>query len=502
MRRVLIAAAMALLLTLTACGGSSPSSPSGGSQTLKVGFSHSLSTGDPSMTGLAGDMALLNTIYDPLTRWDNEGKLHPWLATSWHLLSPTTWEFKLRTGVTFQDGEPFNADAARFSIDRIITNPRSPIQELRSIDHTAVKDPSTLDIFTRYPDPMIPDVLALFGGEMVPPTYIQQHGADYFAAHPIGTGPYQVTDWVRDDHMTLAANKDYWGSPRPSLKTVTVRFITDPTTRMAALLNHEVDFIDQVPTAGVNQLKGSSNLRLDSIPGLRFFYVSIATKDGPLANPKVRQALSYATDTRTLIDKIQLGYGVQLGALVPRPNFGWDVAPRPWPYDPKKAKQLLAEAGYPNGFSTEFDCLPDIYTTIAQSVAQMWAQVGVTADVKTLPTATFTDGYVKGTLPAVYDNGSTQWQGDPTPLIDTFFHTGRPRARVTSPQLDQMDEQLRSETDPSRRRADIQQTLSVIHDAAPWIYLFQADDLYGVSSAVHWTPPRNGMLSFNTISMS
>jgi peptide/nickel transport system substrate-binding protein len=498
------------------CGGASPrgstsssadaSNGDGGAavgdapppQTLRVGYSQDITTGDPSMTGETGDMNILINVFDPLTMRDDQGKLRPSLATSWRLVNPHTWRFNLRRGVRFQDGEPFDAGAVKFSIDRITGNAKSPIQEVRSIREVKIVNPYTVDIVTRSPDPLIPDKLALFGGMMVPPRYIREKGDAYFANHPVGTGPYSVASWQRGSTMKLRANPDYWGGA-PRVHEVDVRIITDPTTRVSALLNGEVDLIDAVPPTAAEQVKSTSGLALDEATGLRIYYVSLAQRDGPLANPDVRRALSYATDTRTLIDKVALGYGQQIAAPLASTNFGADTPLTPYPYDPDRARALLARAGYPNGFSVEFDTQPDVYQTLAQAVSQMWARVGVKADVKVLPETTFDDRYSDGSLPGAWDNGYTMWQGDPTTLIDTFFHSDRPRGKYTSPQLDRAVDALSSETDPATRKQTMAQVLRQLNADAPWVYLYQAKDLYGRKDTFSWQVPGMQLMRFDTV---
>lgn len=518
MRRITLTGLLAVLVAvlLSACGGGSSGGSSQSSATaasssggggggggaapavLKVGYDQDLTTGDPAMTGSPGDMNLLINVFDPLTQRDNQGELQPSLATSWKLVGKTTWRFSLRSGVTFQDGEPFDAAAVKFSLDRILKNPKSPIQEVRSIKTVKVVDPHTVDIVTAAPDPLIPDKLALFGGMMVPPKYLRQHGDAYFANHPVGTGPYKVASWNRGSQLTLQANPGYWGA-KPKIAQAQIRFIPDPTTRVSALLNHEVDLITAVPPTAAKQIESTGGLKLDVATGLRIYYVSIVAKDGPLANPDVRRALSYATDTKALIDKVMLGYASPIAAPLASTNFGADVPLQPYAYDPQKAKQLLAKAGFPHGFSVEFDTQPDVYQQLAQAVSQMWQDVGVTSKLKVLPPTTFDDRYSNGELPEAWNNGYTMWQGDPTTLIDTFFHTDRPRAKYASPELDKLIDELESQTDPAQRKQTMFKVLTQLHDDAPWLYLFQAKDLYGRSDQIGWTVPDMQLLRLNTV---
>lgn len=510
MRRFVAIAPVAAVVAvvLAGCGDSSSvgsGSPASGQaatgpvpQVLHVGYDQDVTTGDPAMTGAPSDMNVLINVFDPLTQRDNDGKLQPSLATSWKLVNPTTWRFKLRKGVTFQNGEPFDAQAVKFSLERILDDPKSPIQEVRSIKSVKAAGADTVDIVTKTPDALIPDKMALFGGMMVPPKYIKERGASYFANHPVGTGPYAVKNWQRGSAMTLEANPDYWDGA-PKVKTVDLRFIPDPTTRVSALLNNEVDLVTAVPPTAAAQIRNSGGLALDESEGLRIFYVSLAQKSGPLANPDVRRALSYATDSKSLIDKVALGFASPIAAPLASTNFGADAPVKPYPYDVEKAKQLLAKAGYPNGFTVRFDTQPDVYQTLAQAVTQMWAKVGVKADLKVLPPTTFDDRYSNGELAGAWNNGYTMWQGDPTTLIDTFFHTDRPRGKYASAAFDKKINALAGETDPETRKKTMYEVLGQLNADAPWIYLYQAKDLYGRSDKVSWTVPNMQLLRFATV---
>lgn len=521
-RRLFPVLLAAVMLTASACSSpSAPSpsqpAPSGGQaaptsasqaapaspaqpalQALRVGYDLAVTTGDPHMTGQPGDMNVLINVFDPLTRRGNDGQLQPSLALSWKLVNPTTWQFALRPNVKFQNGEPFDANAVKFSIERTTLNPKSPIQELRSVSAINVKDPMTVEIVTKTPDPLMPDKLALFAGMMVPPGYVKQVGDAEFANKPVGSGPYSVKEFVRGDHITFAANPEYWAGA-PKVKSVIVRLIPDATTRVAALLNKEIDMATGLAPTAVKQVEGTQGLRVDKATGLRIYYISIANTDGPLAKTEVRQALSYATDAKTLTDKLLMGYGVQIGGPLATSNYGAKDAPAAYTYDVAKAKQLLAQAGYPDGFTIQFDTRSGIYQTIAETVSQMWAQAGIKATVTVLPDATYTDKYTNGTLGPIWDYGYTMWQGDPTTLIDTFFHSGRVRARYTTPELDKQVEDLGSQTDPAKRAQVMKDVLKTLHDQAPWIYLVQANDLYGVSNQVQWTVPNMQLLDFSQV---
>lgn len=477
-----------------------PQENENGDQVLRVGVGGSLSTGDPGMTGLPSDMAILINIFDPLVRRDATGELQPSLATSWQLIEDNTWEFKLREGVKFHNGEEFNADSVKYSLERIFKEgSKSPIQELRSVDSVEVVDTFTVRIHTKHIDPYIPDKLALFAGMMVPPNYIEEEGEEKFHSNPVGTGPFVFKEWVKDGHLTATANKEYWGDP-PKVSEVEFKFLPDGQARVAALLSGDVDIIDKVPYTSVETIESNENLRLDWAEGIRIYYLSTAYTEGPTEDKRVRQAISYAIDTQLLINKLLNGYGKQIAAPVASVNFGSDVDLEPYPYDPEKAKQLLAEAGYPDGFEIEMHTEPDIYTDIAQAIVQMLDEVGIKVNLTPLPAAEFEDKYSNGELAPLWNNGYSIWQGDPTTLINTFFYTGMPRAKYFNPELDQMQDDMQQMTNIDERKKALHEILKKLHEDAPWTYLFQANDLYGVNANVSWEIPADQLLDMKTVS--
>ena len=515
---------LSILLVLTGCVGSKGSNDSSGGQSggqqtsspggqtgqtggdgagkvIRVGVGSSLSTGDPHMTGSPADMAVLINIFDPLVRRDATGKLQPSLAVSWEIVGDKTWEFKLREGVKFHNGEEFNAESVKFSLERVFKEgSKSPIQELRSFESVEVVDSHTVRIHTSTVDPYVPDKLALFAGMMVPPNYIQEKGEEYFHSNPVGTGPFIFESWVKDGSLKLKANPDYWGGA-PKAAEVEFKFIHDAQARVAALLSGDVDVINSVPATAINSIESNPNLRLDKAEGIRIYYLSTAYTSGPTQDKRVRQAISYAVDTQLLIDKLMGGYAVQIAAPIATSNFGADVDLKPYPYDPQKAKQLLAEAGYPNGFEIEMNTQPGIYTDIAQAIVQMLADVGIKVNLKPLPAAEFEDKYQSGQLAPLWNSGYSVWQGDPTTLISTFFVTGMPRAKYFSDELDQKINDMKQMTDVEQRKKALHEILKILHEDAPWVYLFQGNDLYGVSKNVTWNVPYDQLLEMKTASI-
>jgi peptide/nickel transport system substrate-binding protein len=222
--------------------------------------------------------------------------------------------------------------------------------------------------------------------------YFQQVGPDVFGTKPIGTGPFKFVDWVKDSHVTMEANDSYWAGP-PPMKTIVVKVIPEGVARMAALETGEVDFAINVPLDVIDRLQGNPNLQLFSRPSNRLFSLQFSTRnDTPIRNPKVRQALQYAIDTDGMIQALFKGRAVRLaGQLLSPSYFGYDPQRKATPYDPDKAKKLLADAGYPNGFDCVFKYSAGRYVQdkeVGQTIASQLAKVGVRVKQEVLESGT------------------------------------------------------------------------------------------------------------------
>ena len=471
-------------------------------KSIVVAQAENLTTLDVHMQGDMSDMAVLINLYDTLLTRDSNGDIQPNLATEWENVDGTTWRFKIREGVTFHNGEQLTADTVAYSLNRVMDpETKSPIQEFRTFDSVDAVDAHTVEIHTNVIDPMLPAKLTLFGGAIVPMKYIQDNGADYFANHPVGTGPFKFVEWVKDDRVVLEKNPDYWKGA-PALDKVTFVGIPNAASRVSALMTGEVDVATQLPSDFISTVEGNPDTRVDSTQGLRIYYLSTAYPDGPTSDARVRQAISYAIDTQLLIDELFGGQAVQIAAPVASANFGYDPSLDPYPYDPEKAKQLLADAGYPDGFTIDFATRPGIYEDLAVAITGMLENVGINTNLQRLPAGEYSEKYGKGGLPPLWDLGYTLWQGEPSVLIETFFFTGNPRTKFSSPELDSLIRQLQSEVNVDKRRQLIQDALGILHEEAPWVYLMQANEVFGVNTRVEWTPPNNQILNMYSVDVS
>lgn len=485
-RRVLMFVMLVCVLMLST-GLGSMASPS----TLIVGQGSDVATLDPQLQGNMVNMNVLINIFDTLVTRDANMELAPGLATSWKPISQTTWEFKLRKGVTFHNGEPFNAESVKFSIERLLDpKTNSPIVELKTVSRVDIVDNYTVRIITSEPDPLLPAKMVLFGGCIVPKDYISKSGDAKFASQPIGTGPYQFVKWIRDDRVVLKANPSYWRG-KPAYDQLEFRAIPNANDRVAALLTGEADIVANVPVDVVPQIQADKDCKVLSVPGLRVFYVGLDSRTGPTADKRVRQAMNMAVDVPAIIENILGGHALQIATPVGQGMFGFDPSIKPYPCDPTRAKQLLAEAGYPNGFSIDFAHPSGIYMKdyeVAMAIVGQMAKVGIKLNPVTYEWGVFLDKYRMDQLPAALFMGNFAWTMDADNSVHFLFRTGQMYSRYSNKRVDELIDLESTTLDVAKRKGAFSEMLRILYDDAPWIFLYQANELYGMRKDIEWEP--------------
>lgn len=373
---------------------------------LRVGFKSEVSSADPHVFQ-AFNRNVWQHVYESLVGQDKDLKAVPGLAQEWRATDRTTWVFRLRPNVSFQDGSPFTAEDAKASIERAMSMPgaRTYKPYLRDIESVKAADPHTLQITTKVPSPTLPDNLSLI---LMLPRAMAKATEQSFASGQsnVGTGPYRFVEFAHGQRVVLARNDKYWGAREPWDK-VTFQFIPKDPARASALLSGTVDVIDGV-SANLDGILRSNQFERSSTTSymLNFigFDVSRAQSPfvlddqgrkmsgNPLADRKVRQALSLAVNRDLIVRAVMKGDATATAQIVPAGFFGHEPALAPAAADPAKARALLAEAGYPKGFQLSLHCPNDRYPNdakVCEAVGQMFTQVGVKTDVQTLPFAVF-----------------------------------------------------------------------------------------------------------------
>ncbi len=515
--RIIIAALLVSLLA-SACGTPAPSAepttppeapeattapeptappeeapPTGPSGSIVIVIGSDPSTLDPQFPDDGNARAVNDNIYEMLTVRDPvTAELGPSLATSWEQLDETTWRFELQEGVTFHNGEPFDANAVVYSVERMIDPEFNSeiISFVATITGAEAVDDYTVDIFTEGPDPIL--LARLTWLNIVPPVYAEENAAN-FGNEPVGTGPYEFVEWVKGDHVKLEAYADYWGGA-PSIAEVTIRTIPEDATAAGALQAGEVDvvrhlipeYLDQVPKAV-------------SVHGIEFPWVRINTNVAPLDDVRVRQALNYAIDKESLRDALYSGYAaVAEGQLLTPGHFGYNPDVTAYPYDPDTARQLLQDAGA-EGATLEFvgeagRWLKD--KELVEAIATQLDAVGLNIEVNIAEWSQWLDLLFAGAEAApdlqYSSNDNSLFDADRT--LSVLFTSDGSQAAYFNPEVDRLVNEARTETDVAAREDMYHQAVQMIYDDAACIFLLNLDDIYGLSARVDWAPRIDGRI--------
>jgi peptide/nickel transport system substrate-binding protein len=477
-RAVLPVLAAALLAAVLGAGPA-------GAQDLVVAQGSDITTLDPTQATQIPNLNLFYNLYDALVTWDPNdiGKLVPELAVSWRNVDPLTWQFKLRQGVKFHNGEPFNAESVKFTVDRLITKGVHQVYGgFATIERAEVVDPYTVNIVTAKPDPVLVKRFAGYGGQMLPPQYVKQVDWRGLAAKPVGTGPYKFVEWIKDDRIVLAANEDYWrGAPR--IKKVTWRPIPDNFARVAALTRGEAHLITKVIPDHVALVQKANCCRVEhTLTNLVTVYLINAQK-GPLASTKVRQALNYAVDKDKIVRDLYQGYAIPIGSGIPNTDFGYNPRIKPYPHDPARAKRLLAEAGFPGGVDIEIQSGSGLHLNdrqLTEAVAAMLGEAGIRAKVgvlepaqraQLLRTNTFPGLLLADPASTTYDMDGVVWRlRGPGGIVHKIWPGNYEGTRFYA-----LMEEARHTLDQEKRQRLYHEAAQIYHDEAVELFLFQGE---------------------------
>ena len=479
----LVALAMALIVLLAGC--SSPAAPGEGntdtgvvSGTLTYGVGVDARTMDPQMVDNVPTANMVMHVHETLVTWDSDMSMVGSLAESWETSADgKAWTFKLRKGVKFQDGTDFNAEAVKKSFERILDpdlgSPRRSI--LSMITKMEVIDTHTIALTTEEPFGPFLSQLATYNASILSPKAIDEWGKDC-ATHPCGTGPYIMKEWLPSEKMVFERFDGYWGEKSPT-KTLVFKVIPENTTRVMALQKGEVDIINNVPPYQIEQLKEDKNIQVDLIDGFRTIYLGMNFKHAPFDDIRVRQALNYAIDRDAIIDSIMLGTAVK--AIGPEatgiPGASKDLPT--YDYNPEKAKQLLAEAGYPDGLKIRFDAPFGRYNMdkqVAEAIQAQLLQVGITAELRTLDWSIYSDMLKKGDETQLFLVGKGSPAGDLDFTAQICWVTGASLnySFMSLPDIDELVAKQRRTVDPVERLEVLQKMQERIMEELPWVPLY------------------------------
>lgn len=468
-------------------------------------------TSDPShLYPLAGEELSSNImyyhLYDPLVKRSADLSFGPGLAESWENVDETTWRFNLRKGVTFHNGNAFTAEDVVFTVNKARESIRPDL--VANIAEITAVDNLTVEIKTPKPYAVLPNDLAEL--LILDQDYTTETGDEQMDLKPMGTGPYMLDEWIKEEKLVLKAFEDYWAGPA-TIKTVIFRPITTPATRTAALLTGEVDVIQDLAVRDVDRVKSEDGFTVITRPSLLNVVLAMDTRaksptiegDNPMMDQRVREAIARAIDVDAINKIIMNGLATPSDQYVPASHIGYVDGMNfreMYPMDIEKAKSLLAEAGYPNGFTMTLDATNNRYVNdaqIAQALASMLAKIGVTLELNIMPKSNFW-GYIR--VPT--DNSSfimSGWDvpsGDAGSMYGALFYTRDKkegygqvnRGSYSNAEMDALVDKADSTPRIEERDAYLQDATRILMADIPMIPLHYEQDIYAVRDGVTLAP--------------
>ena len=457
------------------------------------------STLDPLVRDDGNERAVTQNIFDTLIGRTPDGKkLYPKLAATMPTrVNPTTWRFKLRPGIKFTDGEPFNADSVVASVQHVI-DPKVNSEQVGYVSTlTGAKkvDDLTVDVTTKGTDPILPS--RMYWLRIIPQNW--QNLPD-FASKPVGTGPYKFSEWVRGDHITLTANPNYWGSPKPSIQTVTYKFVPEESTQLAGLIAGNFNLITNLIPDDASRAPKAISVRSTEHP---IFILNARPGAQVTANVKVRQALNYAIDKNAIAQKLFLGYAtVDAGQLLSPSAFGFDRKTKAYAYNVAKAKALITAAHATgktlNVVGESGRWLKD--RELIESAAQFWRTIGLKVNVTFYAFPQYLNRlFDQKHRPDVVFVSSSNELYDPDRPFSTYYEPSGIGASNSDKLMQKWVDSARTELNVTKRSAIYAKAIERANKQAYLVWLVNYRGLWGMSRNLAWAPRSDGFIFVNTM---
>lgn len=485
-----------LVTSLVGCGGSGGTSSSANAKDTLVFAQGADPRGlDPALVDDGESAKVIANIYETLVKYKEDStEVEPCLATSWEM-SPDglSWTFHLRKGVKFHDGTDFDANAVKFSVDRQLPPKMTADMPYASFTFGPVKEVQVVDKYTvkfilKQPyAPFLANLAMALAAPIVSPAAVKKYGDD-FTNNPVGTGPYKFVKWVKGQEVDLAANENYWGD-KPKIKNVVFKIVKENSVRASDLMTGEVDIIDGVDPNDVAKLE-KSGMKVAKDAGMNINYLGFMCDVKPFDNPKVRQAFSYAINTENLCKYLYKGLAKRATSMLPDFIPGYDPTLTGYDYNPEKAKQLLKEAGFPNGMKVKMITYsnPRPYNPVggeklAAAVQADLAKIGVTATIQSYPWKEYKDALFNADKEGyqIFFYGWTGDNGDPDNFLNLLssdqIEQSLNSAKYSNPQVDELIKQGATCMDKEKRIQIYKELQKIVQEEAPWVFISHGDTL-------------------------
>ncbi|MGH7771665.1 MAG: ABC transporter substrate-binding protein [Candidatus Binatia bacterium] len=407
------------------------------------------------------------------------------LAESWEFQGKK-WVFHLKKGVRFHNGDLFTSKDVIFSINRMKNDKRSlQSSPVKDVVEMQPLDDHTVAIITEKPNAVFLD--RIYNRYMMSKTAADKYG-DQVDQYAIGTGPYRFMSWQRDGNLVMTRNEDYWG-PKPDIKEVVYRKVGEEAGRVAGLIAGQGDVINNVPIEEIPRLERHPKVRIEKVEGQRMYFLAMNVTFKPFDNKLVRQAVNYSIDPQAVVKNIYEGNGFVMNGPMSSNVIGYDSKIKRYPFDPKKARELLAKAGYPNGVEVKLYFAPDRYPKareVCQVLANQLAKGGIKADLVSQEFVVFwgNSGVNGGRLPFYYVGRPAI---DADTVYDQYFRSGvTKRVNYKNPDVDRLIDEEQRTGDQKKRIALLQEIGRILMDDVPFAPLYTLAEVYGVARNISW----------------
>ncbi len=498
---------------LVACGGqtsqttSSTQSKAGGN--ISVGLNSDVVTLDPLKSSALVDRQVMLNLYDTLVKISPQNTILPDLATSWSYTTPTQLVFTLRTDVKFQDGTPFNADAVVFNIKRILATPSSPrYSEISSIKAIDAVDASHVQFTLKKAFTPLLATLTDRAGMMLSPTAVNKLGSG-LSNGPVnvGSGPFMFGEWIKNDHLTIKRNPNYWlkddqGNALPYLLSIRYRPITDGNVEFSNLETGNINVADTVDPNDVAAARSNSSLVYKQSPGLSFFGIMLNTKTAPFTNLHVRRAIEWGVNREEIVHSVFKDIGVVSQSPISPTSWAYDKNFAPYSYNTNKAKAELAQSGVSGNiaFTLLIPSGSPLNTQEAQFIQSELQPAGITVNIKQETFATL----LSDTTTHNFQAALLGWSGRPDPdgNLYSWFHTGggNNSMQYSSPQVDTLLEGARIANDQGQRTSDYQKAQQIILQDASYVFIEHGVSIQASTTNIkNFTLLPTGILTFTNV---
>jgi len=500
-------------------------------QTVRIANQGDALSMDPHSLQETTQLSTVNNLFEGLTAFDKELQLEPALATAWQQVSPTVWRFTLRQGVRFHDGAPFNADDVVFSFARAASEGSDMRSQVSDVIEVRKVDDYTVDVETRAPYPILPEVLALIyimdkewceANQATTPVDRRKGVENAASFRANGTGPFRLKERQPDVRTVFERNDDYWGDIEGNVREVIFTPVSNDATRVAALLSGGIDVMEPVPVQDVDRINANATTQVLTGPELRTIYLgmdvgrdellySSVKGKNPLKDKRVRQAFYQAIDIEGIQKTVMRGLSRPSALMVGPGINGFQPDMQRRPYDVAAAQKLMQEAGYGDGFSLTMNCPNDRYVNdsrICQAVAANLSRIGVKINLQAESKATYfpkifnrdTSFYLLGWTPATYDahNAMNAMMACINESGAGLFNLGF----YCNPRVDELIKQVQVQTDPAQRNAMIREVFELHADDIAHLPLHQQVLVWGVSNKVTLVQRADNFMLYKWISVN